>query len=55
MGIHSDQSLDHVPRFLGDVLVDVLEVAFLYLLEEVALVLGSERIVSLQDNEQEDA
>lgn len=41
-----------MPGFFRDVLVDVLEVPFLYLLEEVALALGSKWIVSLQNDEQ---
>ena len=48
--VHTDQSFNHVPRFLGDVLVDVLKLAFFYLLEEVCLALGSEWIVTLQNN-----
>lgn len=51
MWVHTDQSLNHMPGFLGDVLVDILKMAFFYLLEEVGLALGSEWVVSLQDHE----
>lgn len=51
MRVHTDQTLNHMPGFLGDVLVDVLKLAFFYLLEEVALALGSEWVVPLKDHE----
>ncbi len=35
--------------------MDVLELSFAYFLEEVGLVFGSERVVSLQNNEEEDS
>jgi hypothetical protein len=41
-----------MPTFLADILVDVFELAFSYFLEKVRLVLCSERVVSLQNNEQ---
>lgn len=51
MWVHTDQTLNHMPGFLGDVLVDVLKLAFFYLLEEVGLALGSEWVVPLQNDE----
>ena len=52
-GVYPHQPLDNVPRLLGEVLVDVLEAALPYFLEEVVLVFCPEGVVPLQDHEQE--
>ena len=53
--VHPDQPLDHVSALLGDVVVQVLEVALADLLEQLALALCAEWVVALQDHEEEDA
>lgn len=53
--VHSNQSLNDVLAFLGNVVVEVLEMSFSDFLEKLALVFCAEWVVALKNHEKEDA
>ena len=53
MRVNLQKILNKLLTFLGNIVVDILEVPFFYLLEEFILTLSSERVVPLEHHVEE--